>query len=290
MKVAFIILAYKHPVQIRILIEHLLHNDHFFFIHVDKRVNIRPFEEELKKYQDRLFWVKRETSYWGSYQCVKALLNGLRQAMAYEKVRFDYFIHLSGQDFPLKSPEFINKTLSNHSPINYINLIPFPVKTWENGGGDRLRNIKLFWKGKRIILHKSVKNWGLKVFYTIHSGIFNQLDKLKSFYGGEFYFMLHRKGVERILFNIRKYPIFFHRLKFVTLPEEIIIQTMLMLDNDHDKLLIFKDKFRYIDWETGQKSPKEMGEIEILDLIKSPYLFGRKFTIINPNFKVSFNE
>ena len=102
--------------------------------------------------------------------------------------------------------------------------------------------------------------------------------------------MMHRTGVERLLSNIKKNPIFFHRMKSVTLPEEIIIQTLLMLDNEADKLLISEDRFRYIDWGTSQKSPKEMDEKEIINLLKSPYLFGRKFIITNPNFKVSFNE
>lgn len=290
MKVAFIILAYKYPTQVRILVEHLIHEDHFFFIHVDKRVEIRPFKEELIKYQDRIFWVKRENSYWGSFQCFKALLNGLRQAMVYEKVKFDYFIHLSGQDFPLKSPEYINKTLTLHFPTNYVNVIPFPVKSWENGGIDRLKNIKFFLKGKRIILHPGVKNWALKVLYTVLAGIFNQIDSVKTFFGGEFYFMMSRTGVNRLFSNIRKHPFFFNRLRFVTLPEEIIIQTLLMMDNEVDKLLISEDKFRFIDWRTRQKSPKEMNEKEIFDLLNSPYLFGRKFIIANPNFKLIFNE
>lgn len=290
LRVAFVILGYKNPAQIRILIENLIHPDHLFFIHIDKRVEIHPFKEELRKFSDRIFWVKRETSYWGSYQCVNALLNGLREAIAYEKVRFDYFIHLSGQDFPLKSPDFINRTLSQYFPTNFVNVIPFPVKSWENGGMDRLIHIKLYWKGRRIILHPNVKNWGLKSLCTLLLGIFNQIDKGKTFYGGEFYFMMHRTGVERLLSNIKKYPIFFHRMKFVTLPEEIIIQTLLMMDNKADKLLISEDRFRYIDWGTGQKSPKEMNESEIMNLLNSPYLFGRKFIITNPNFKVSFNE
>lgn len=290
LRVAFVILGYKNPAQIRILIEHLIHPDHLFFIHIDKRVDIHPFKEELRKFSDRIFWVKRETSYWGSYQCVNALLNGLREAIAYEKVRFDYFIHISGQDFPLKSPDFINRTLSQYFPTNFINVIPFPMKSWENGGMDRLRHIKLFWKGRRIILHPNVKNWGLKALYTLLSGIFNQIDKGKTFYGGEFYFMMHRNGVERLLSNIKKNPIFFYRMKYVTLPEEIIIQTLLMMDNEAEKLLISEDRFRYIDWETGQKSPKEMDHREIINLLNSPYLFGRKFIITNPNFKVSFNE
>lgn len=290
MKVAFIILAYKNPVQVRVLIEHLLYPNHFFFIHIDKRVDIRPFVEELRMYQDRVYWVDRETSYWGSYQCVKALLNGLRQAIEYSKVQFDYFIHLSGQDFPVKSPDVINKTLSHLFPINFINVIPFPVKTWENGGLDRLKHIKLFWKGKRIILHPGIRNIVVRVFYKALLDVFSRFDKGKWFYGGEFYFMMHRNGVERLLSNIKRYPIFFHRLKFVSLPEEIIIQTMLMIDNEDDRLLISDDKYRFIDWETSQKGPKEMNQDKIHDLIKSPFLFGRKFKITNPNFKVSFNE
>lgn len=290
MKVAFVILAYKNPTQIRILVEHLIHPEHFFFVHIDKRIEVKPFKEELKKFGNKIFWVKRETSYWGSYQCVKALINGIQQALLHKDIRFEYFIHLSGQDFPLKSAEYINRTLARKFSTNYINVIPFPVSTWENGGFDRLNHIKFFWMGRKIILHSKLKNLVVNSIYSILSALLSFLSKDITFYGGEFYFMLNRSGVECLLSNISKHPILFNRLKFVTLPEEIIIQTMLMIDSDVNKLLISEDKFRFIDWRTNEKSPKEFDEDQILGMQNSPYLFGRKFTINNPNFKLNFDE
>ena len=36
MKIAFVILAYKNPEQISALVKSLTHQDHYFFIHIDK--------------------------------------------------------------------------------------------------------------------------------------------------------------------------------------------------------------------------------------------------------------
>lgn len=288
MKIAYIILAYKNPIQLRILVEHLTHPNHFFFIHIDKRIDITPFRKQLKGFEGRIIWVKREKSYWGSYYCVKAMINGLKQSINYKNIRFDYFIHLSGQDFPLKSPDFINQTLFQNSPVNFVNLIPFPVRTWENGGIDRIRNLKFFWEGNRIIIHSGVKNWVLKSLYSLTNVLFRFLDKNKKFYGGEFYFMLHRSGVERLLSNIEKNPLFFNRLKYVTLPEEIIIHTMIS-NFDHINFDYYHpDKFRMIFWEPNKKNPREMDESEIVNYLDTPFLFGRKFVISNPSFKLQF--
>lgn len=290
MQVAFVILAYKNPAQIRILVDHLIHPNHYFFIHIDKNVRIEPFKAEFENYSQNVFWVKRETSYWGSFQCVKALLNGLNQAYHFNRIQFDYFIHLSGQDFPLKSPSFIQKTLTQTVPVNFINLIPFPIKEWQNGGMDRLKHFKFFWRGSRIIVHSGIKNYFLKFSYRILSILFDSIDKKKKFYGGEFYFMLHRSGVKRLLTNIKKYPIFFNRLKFVSLPEEILIPTILLADNENIGEIYRNDHYRFIDWENGQKSPGEMGEEEIENYLKGPYLFGRKFKIFSETFKIEFDE
>lgn len=290
MQVAFIILAYKNPVQLRILVQHLIHPNHYFFIHIDKNVDIDPFKAELGNYTGNVIWVKRETSYWGSFQCVKALLNGLKQAYEFNWIQFDYFIHLSGQDFPLKSPEFIQKTLGQNAPINFINLIPYPIPSWQNGGMDRLKHFKFFWKNDRIIIHPGMKNIFLRLSYKILSILFEAIDKRKRFYGGEFYFMLHRSGISRLFNNINKYPVFFNRLKFVTLPEEILIPTILMAENENIGEIFRDDVFRFINWESIQRGPKEMEEKEISKYLGSPYLFGRKFKISSRTFKIEFDE
>lgn len=290
MKIAFIILAYKNPIQIRILVEHLIHPNHHFFIHVDKNVNIIDFEKELIDYSEKVTWVKREKSYWGSYQCVKALLNGMNEAYHFKGIGFDYFIHLSGQDFPLKSPEHIQGTLSKKAPVNFFNLIPFPVQDWQNGGLDRLKQFKFFWKGKRIIIHATIQNIFLSVFYKSIRPLFDSIDANRRFYGGEFYFMLHRSGVNRLFLNIKKFPVFFNRLRYVTLPEEIIIPTMLMADASNIGEIYKDDSYRYIDWIPNQRGPKEMEEAEIEGLLGSKFLFGRKFNISSSEFKIHFNE
>ncbi|WP_026947194.1 beta-1,6-N-acetylglucosaminyltransferase [Algoriphagus marincola] len=288
MKIAYIILCYKFPSQVRLLIDALQDANNYFFVHIDRNVDSDPFYEALSDLKN-IFWVDREYSYWGSYQCVKALINGLTLAFENKDVNFDYFIHLSGQDLPLKKPEFINYVLSRYIPTNFITLNIFPVGTWNYGGIDRLKKIKFFWKGKRIILSSFSRNWFIRVFHGFIMMIFSQIDKRKTFYGGEFYFMLHRTGVHSLLKNIRNYPLFFNRLKYVTLPEEIVIHTMLMINYEIDKLIICDDKFRFMDWSCNQKSPKEIDELELRGLFKSSFLFGRKFSIKNDKFRINFD-
>lgn len=289
MRVAFVIMAYKYPSQLRSLLEHLKHPRHHFFIHIDKNVDIEPFQSACASVEDQVDWVEREMSYWGSYQCVKALLNGIRMAFENREFKFDYFVHLSGQDFPLKSAGFINGTLQQSAPTNFINVMPFPVQSWDGGGWDRIKNLKFFWKGKRLIIHPNVSNFLLQSLLFVFRAFAGLIDRRRRFYGGEFYFMLHRTGVERLFSNIAKYPVFFKRLQWVTLPEEILIQTMLMCDGAID-IELNEDIYRYINWNSGSKGPVEMTEENLKGLLDSSFLIGRKFAISDPDFKLRFNE
>lgn len=289
MNVAFLILGYKYPRQIGLLLEHIKHPNHYYFIHIDKGVNIIPFKEACEGISDRLFWVERESSFWGSYQCVKALLNGIRMAFENDNFHIDYFIHLSGQDFPLKSPDLINKFLEQSAPKNFINIIPLPIQEWKDGGWDRIKNLKIIWNGKRFVIHSQTQNFFLKTLLFVFRRLINIVDQNKSFFGGEFYFMLHRSGVELLLKNIENFPVFFKRLQWVSLPEEIIIQTMIMC-GDYDSIQLKDDIYRFIDWSKNGKSPLEFSEEKLFELLDSKFLFGRKFTITDPNFKIGFDD
>lgn len=279
MKIAFIILAYKNPSQLRELVESLLHEDHFFYIHIDKEKNIEPFEAELNKLPvaSNIIYLSRQNSYWGSFQCVKVMLNGLTEAFD-SKQEFDYFIHLSGQDFPVVSTNKIREQLTNSIPYSYFYNFAFEEGPWTNKGRDRIYSFQFFIGKKRFILHRQNKNPILKFLFNLCHYFAKLIDKGRAFYGGEFYFMLHRTGVKVLLENVKSNFIFSKRLKYTLIPEEIFIPTMLFQKNKKGREHLIKNNtLRYINWAEAHSSPKILDKTDLAIINGKEYLFARKF-------------
>lgn len=112
MRIAYCISAYKDPAHLKRLINALNYddNDVHFFIHIDKKVNIEPFQEMVTganiHYVGRRFYVV-----WGGFTQVRYQVAMLEEALAFEHNRepFDRFVIITGQDYPLFSNERIIK-------------------------------------------------------------------------------------------------------------------------------------------------------------------------------------
>src|SRR5690606_33969908 len=101
MKVAHLIMAYKHPVQLEKLVRRLNHPSFDIYIHLDKKIDIENFQFISK--QQRVFFIKnRKVCNWGGFSFVIAITVSLKEILAKE-VKYDYINLLSGQDYPIKS-------------------------------------------------------------------------------------------------------------------------------------------------------------------------------------------
>lgn len=65
MKIAFLISAYTDPRQLGNMIRALENDNHWFFIHVDKKARIEPFVVEAKNYKRVTFVTNRISVNWG---------------------------------------------------------------------------------------------------------------------------------------------------------------------------------------------------------------------------------
>lgn len=99
MKLAFLISAHKDAKHLRTLVNSLP-ADSEFYIHIDQKSDIRPFEEKLDR-ENVHFLEHRVNVAWGSINEVEYQVELLRAALYYGHA--DYFISLSGMDYPLWS-------------------------------------------------------------------------------------------------------------------------------------------------------------------------------------------
>lgn len=275
MKIAFIVLAYKFPKQLDFLLSSLISENHFFFIHIDLRSDLSEFENVLSKYSDSIILLPRSKTYWGSYNCVDVVRLGLKCAFNYQ-IHFDFFIHLSGQDLPLKSNEFIDSFFEGNKNKSFINLV--------NSNSDkltrRLEKFKFFINDVRYTLRYPHPHFFLGYLGLIWKFIIKYYDRNISFFESEFYFSLNRNLVGLLLNQFRKERFLTFRLQFSEIPEEILIATLIAnIPNYYN--IVEQEEFRLFSWNDASKSPKELNYDDYLELLDSKYLFGRKFNFFN---------
>lgn len=113
MKHAFLITAYQHHDQLRVLLQLLDHQDCDIYVHVDKADT--TFDENVFTgvcRQSRVTFIPRIKVTWGDYTQVLAEMNLLQEAL--QQGEYDYFHLLSGQDLPIKPMSEIMAFFEKH--------------------------------------------------------------------------------------------------------------------------------------------------------------------------------
>lgn len=134
MKIAYIITAYTDSKQLRRLIDSLWLNAELdsadFYIHVDKKVNIKPFEEAMKNVSN-IFWVmNRYWINWGGFNQVLSQYELLRMIFEESNKVYDRVICLSATDYPLWSNKRIVETMS--SDVEFVGGVKVTKESFKN--------------------------------------------------------------------------------------------------------------------------------------------------------------
>ncbi len=194
MNINYIILAHRNAEQLKRLIETLDSNDCFFYIHIDKNVDIEPFYKEIKAARNIHFVdnTKRQSSSWGDIGVVVAMLHMLELIISGK--RKGYCVLLSGQDYPLKNNSYINTFFRIHYGKEFLNRFSLPSYRWPDGGMKRITDYRINFSSRRgdFAMYPSVFK---RRFYTKN----NIGNIVKLVRGKRFYSLLR-------LFRPRKFP------------------------------------------------------------------------------------
>lgn len=123
MKIAYLILAHRNPTLIKKMIDTLACGDSGFFLHIDRKSNINDFL--FIRGENIYFSDKRIAVYWAEFSMVEAILILIQQALNGPQ-NYDYYVLLSGSDYPLRSKEYIHNFLHQHSGMEFISLVKVP--------------------------------------------------------------------------------------------------------------------------------------------------------------------
>jgi len=271
---AYVILAHKQPAQLSRLIRTLSDGDSLFFVHIDRRADIKQFES-LAEFGDTVQFVPRVKTEWASFGLVEAVLNGLRAVRRSDKP-VSHVVLLSGQDYPIKNNEYIRRFMEqagNQSFIEYFAL-PNPAKWKPNGG---LYRVNKYFMGLRTYQRYGAKaaNFLSAMLPFLQRKAYNGMKA----YAGSMWWIIDHNAMNYILDFVTRNPRYaaFHRFTFAA--DELFFH-MILLNAKNDKLasvIVNTDK-RFIKWSGKEAAhPETISREDIQQLVESDALFARKF-------------
>ncbi|AVH71446.1 beta-1,6-N-acetylglucosaminyltransferase [Nostoc sp. 'Lobaria pulmonaria (5183) cyanobiont'] len=220
---------------------------------------------------------------WAGFTLVEATVQALR--LMYEVSDTpDWFVLLSGADYPIKTARHILDDLAS-SP--YDAYIEYEQITYETYKRDLIPNM-LWLKNsyqryctKTFYFHYSKKyfaqlNMEIHLEHPLLTKAFLPFSKKLACFSGSQWFCANRKAAKYIIdFHEQRnvLTLYYSKLKYT---DEAYFQTILA-NTPH--LRLKNDCRRYIDWSTGGPHPKILLMEDLPNLLASSAHFGRKFDI-----------
>ena len=268
MRMAHIILVYKDPSQVERLIRKLSHPDFDFYIHVDAKFDLAPFEH-LKKIDRVYFAQKRLKVRWAGFSFTKAVFNCMEEALNSGR-GYDFINCMSGQDYPLVSTNEFHSFFAQRLGKNFLAL--------EEYGSE-------WWKRAAIRIHKyHMTDFDFKGRYLLQSAM-NAITPERKFpldytlYGSEraTWWTMSTDCAAYLLKFLSSNKKLQRFAKFTWAPDEYLIPTLVM--NSSFKDSVVPENYRYIDWSRGGSNPKILTVDDFETLRTTDKLLARKFDI-----------
>lgn len=121
--IAYLIMMHQQPSQFARLFQSIYHQDNIYAIHVDKRAS--PLVQQdvalIIKHYPNAFLMESEITTWGGYSLVHVMLKGIK-ALLEKSSDWQFFINLSGQDFPLRSQGSIMELLQQYAGYSFLSI------------------------------------------------------------------------------------------------------------------------------------------------------------------------
>ena len=273
MKIAILILAHKSREQLSFLINQFNHPDFKVYLHLDKSADFTYKDI----YATHVSILPNYYCSWGAYNVTRATFDLLKRA---EKDNNDYFVLISGEDFPLKSNQEILNFFEQNKGKSFINLIPL-----DEVKNDHLVHFPTFIKRFSFVhipqFHSNgffplIKKFGLSYFKKVQKKAkFFQFKTPSNIYVGENWFNLYKDDVKKLLIEYRQSKALRFRLSFGLLMEEVLPHTLLKRNLNSNNWL--NDSLRFTIWKPNTGSPEILKTENLQEAIQSNELFARKF-------------
>jgi len=121
--IAYLILVHRYPRQFKRLFRAIYHPANYYLVHVDRRSGLglrTEIQGFLSSFTNASLLESRRIL-WGGYSIVDAELRGIEELLRISS-KWEFFINLSGQDFPLKSQTHIEEFLGGNVGKDFIRV------------------------------------------------------------------------------------------------------------------------------------------------------------------------
>jgi hypothetical protein len=289
---AYLILAHERPNQLARLVRALDCDGVVFFIHIDGKVDARPFLDALPP-GPRVIYLdaaERVKVHWSGYSTVVATLNLLKAAMG-SGSSFGRYALLSGSDFPIKPRETIRDALLG-TRTEFIRIDHRIDVTADELFANRVKYIHLYdhpWFNPRTTPSRKLLAAAERALRLVPRGEFPKIE----LYQGSAWWALTGECVEQVFGYMREHPEYeaFHR--HTCTPDEIFFHSIVAAspsrtrmshdfeaaDRDIEVVYDWDDHAsHFIDWVTpGIELPKVLDIGDLERIRRSGAMFARKF-------------
>jgi hypothetical protein len=218
MKIAYLVFAYKNPKLLKGAIGTLSCEDCAFFIHIDQKSSIKEFSRIGG--ENVFFSEKRIPVYWGEFSGVQAILLLLRQALERSQ-DYDYFVLLSGSEYPLRSAKYIHAFLEENRGLEFMSIVKMP----NEAAGKPISRINTL----RLQSNKPVRRLAVRVLAKLGLAQRDYRKYLGSLepYSGSTWWALTKEACQYILEFVQRNQHVEEYFQTTFAPEEMFFHTIL---------------------------------------------------------------
>lgn len=257
--IAYFLLVHRYPKQFKRLFKAIYAPGNQYVVHIDKSSGSALAQEItrfLAPYQG-VDIIESKAALWGGYSLVDAELRGMARLLEMD-AQWTHYINLSGQDFPLKSQDYIRQFFAANPGKQFIRAV------------DQHKN-------RPDTINR------ISHVFTEENGQMVATGKPRSFLAGDTPFIgtqwkaVTRSFCEYVCHDPRADRFkSFYRNSFIA--DEAFFQTVLMNSIDHG--IVMNDDLRMIDWIPDgdiKLRPRNYDKHDLDRLEESFDLFARKF-------------
>ncbi|MBL0116411.1 MAG: glycosyl transferase [Sphingomonadales bacterium] len=257
--IAYFLLVHRYPAQFKRLFITIYAPGNLYVVHVDKSSGTelaKDIATFLSPYQG-VEILEAEDALWGGYSLVDAELRGMERLLEMND-RWTHYINLSGQDFPLKSQDYIRQFFAANPGKQFIRALDQRKERPDTM--NRVSHLFVEENGKMTAT-------GVPRRYPTGDTPFIGT-QWKAVTRSFCEYVCHDPHVERFKA--------FYRGSFI--PDEAFFQSVIM--NSGDQGIVMNDDLRMIDWVPDgdiKLRPRNYDTKDLVELQRSTDLFARKF-------------
>ena len=264
--IVILIHAHKNIECLNKLIKSLVYDNFIIYVNLDKKSDINPQQID----SSAILVKKRVNVTWGEYSIVNQTLHSLQQIVD-EQEDFSHVLLISGQDYPIKSNQYIDDFFKKYKEISFIECL---LITESNKYKPYIwRYDRRHYPANRILERKIHTAYKLAYkFITGKEYKIKMIHNLTPYWGSQWWNLSKEAVYYSLEFAKNKKITTFFTTTWCS--DEVFFQVLLMNSNLKDKII--NKNFRYIDWTNCINSPRVLSEDDFNKIIDSDNLFCRK--------------